>query len=186
VVSDNGLIAAGFASDTGTVGGTTYFIDRRPAYWNEVGAGTILSSTLPEFSPDAPGEVLAISANGARLAGVWNLKAWTWSAAGGVVNLSGDGTGYAQAVARNGDLVFGTNMAGFFDPPVPFVWTQAGGVQSILDIAAANGVTVPPDYWWESIVAVSADGTVIVGAVWDVTSTYNTYVLTLPASVYDM
>ncbi|HEX5004138.1 MAG TPA: hypothetical protein VFV65_02425 [Gemmatimonadales bacterium] len=185
VVSDDGEIAAGFASDTATVGGITYFIDRRPAYWNANGAGTMIPSTLPEFSPDAPGEVLAISGDGSRMAGIWNLKAWTWSAAGGLVNLSGEGGGYAQAVARNGELVFGTNAAGF-DPPVPFVWTQAGGVQSLLDIAAANGVTVPANYWWEAISAVSADGTVITGTVWDDMGNYNSYVLKLPATAYDM
>lgn len=186
VVSDNGEIAAGWASDTGSFGGTTYYIDRRPAYWNANGAGTMISSNLPEFSPDAPGEVLAISGDGSRMAGVWNQKAWTWSAVGGVVNLSGDGNGYAQAVARNGELVFGTNTAGFFDPPVPFVWSAATGVLSILDIAEANGVTIPENYWWEAISAVSADGTVIVGSVWDDMGNFNTYVLKLPADAYDM
>ena len=95
------------------------------------------------YTDDCPGEVLAISGDGTRVAGVWCQKAWTWSAAGGVVDLSGDGFGYGQAVALNGQLVFGTNSAGFFDPPVPFVWTQAGGVQSLLDIAAANDITHP-------------------------------------------
>lgn len=185
VISDDGLVAGGFASQYANVGGYTYWIDRRPARWNSNGAGTMIPSG-GVYTDDCPGEVLAISAEGSRVAGVWCQKAFTWSSAGGTIDLSGDGFGYGQAVALNGQVVFGTNSAGFFDPPVPFFWTQAGGVTSLLDIAAANGITLPADYYWEAIVAASADGTIIVGTAYDPAFTLNTYVLKVPASIYGL
>ena len=185
VISDDGLTAGGFASESVNVGGNDYWIDRRPALWTSNGAGSMIPSG-GVYTDDCPGEVLAISGDGTRVAGVWCQKAWTWSAAGGVVDLSGDGFGYGQAVALNGQLVFGSNAAGFFDPPVPFVWTQAGGVKSLLDIAAANDITIPANYYWEAIVAASADGTIVVGTVYDEAFNRYVYVMKLPVSVYGL
>ena len=185
MISDDGTTIGGFAQDTVVVGGVTYGIDRLPARWTSNGAGSMIPSG-GVYPDDCPGEVLAISGDGSRVAGVWCQKAFTWSAAGGVVDLSGDGFGYGQAVALNGQLVFGSNSAGFFDPPVPFVWTQAGGVKSLLDIAAANDITIPANYYWEAVVAVSADGTVVVGTVYDEAFTRYVYVMKLPVSVYGL
>ena len=185
VISDNGQVAGGFASHVADIGGTLYFIDRWPALWSANGAGTMLPSNSA-FTDDCPGEVLAISGDGSTVAGVWCQMPFVWSAALGVINLAPGGRGYGQAVARNGQLVFGTSMASEFDPPVPFVWTQAGGVKSLLDIAAAHGITIPPNYYWESVVAASADGTVVVGTVYDETFKLYTYVLKLPVSVYGL
>lgn len=186
VVSDNGLVAAGWASDTATVGDITYGIDRRPAIWQSNGAGMMISGGTA-FTPDAPGEVLAISGDGSTVAGVWNQRPFVYSAALGVVDLVGEGyMGWAQAVAHNGQLVFGTYQEGFFGNPIPFVWTQAGGVKSILDLAAENDITLPENYYWQAIVAASADGTVVVGVAYDETFNLNTYVLKMPVSVYGL
>lgn len=186
VVSDNGLVAAGWASDTATVGDVTYGIDRRPAIWQSNGAGMLISGGTA-FPPDAPGEVLAIGGDGSTVAGVWNQKPFVYSATLGAVDLVGEGYfGYAQAVALNGQLVFGTYQEGFFGNPIPFVWTQAGGVKSILDLAAENDITLPENYWWQAIVAASADGTVVVGVAYDETFNLNTYVLKMPVSVYGL
>lgn len=185
-ISDNGLVVAGFASDTATVGGTTYFIDRRPAIWQANGAGTILSGGTV-FTTDSPGEIFAISADGAVVAGEWNLKPFVYSVATGPIDLTpGDFQGKAQAVARNGELVFGTYQEGFFGVPVPFVWTQAGGLKSLLDLAAANDVEIPANYWWQNISAVSEDGTIVTGVVFDEAFTMYTFVLKLPVSVYGL
>jgi len=185
VISDNGQVAGGFASHVADIGGTLYFIDRWPALWSANGTGTMLPSNAA-FTDDCPGEVLAISGDGSTVAGVWCQMPFVWSATLGVINLAPGGRGYGQAVALNGQLVFGTSMVSEFDPPVPFVWTQAGGVKSLLDIAAANGITIPPNYYWESVVAASADGTVVVGTVHDETFKLYTYVLKLPVSVYGL
>ncbi|HQR19075.1 MAG TPA: hypothetical protein PK948_11915 [Gemmatimonadales bacterium] len=185
VVSDDGTRAGGFASKVANVGGTDYFIDRWPAIWNSNGSGFMLDGGSV-FTEDAPGEVLAISANGTTAAGIWNQKAFMWTSAGGAVNLSGDGFGWGQAVALNGQLVFGTNQAGFFDPAVPFVWTQAGGVQSLFDIAAANGIEIPAGWSWVNIAGASEDGTVVVGNAYDDTFMPQTVVLKMPVSVYGL
>jgi len=185
VISDDGLLAGGFASQYANVGGYTYWIDRRPALWTSNGAGSLIPSG-GVYTDDCPGEVLAISADGSRVAGVWCQKAFTWSAAGGTIDLSGDGFGYGQAVALNGQLVFGSNAASFFDPLEPFVWTQAGGVKSLTDIATANGITLPAGYYWQAVVAASADGSIVVGTVYDDTFQTATVVLQIPVSAYGL
>jgi hypothetical protein len=184
VISDNGLVAGGFASHVANIGGTLYWIDRWPAIWQANGTGTMLPSNAA-FTDDCPGEVLAIAGNGSTVAGVWCQHAFLWSAATGVIDLTPTSGGWGQAVALDGQLVFGTSGGGF-DPAVPFVWTQAGGVKSLADIAAANGITLPTNLYWLAVVAASADGTVVVGTMTD--DTFNTYtvVLKLPVSVYGL
>jgi hypothetical protein len=183
VISDDGSTAGGWAQDTANVGGNFYGIDRRPTTWTSTGAGAKVPSG-GVFTDDCPGEVLAIAGNGSLVAGVWCQSPWLWSAALGTIKLAD--FGYAQAVALNGQLVFGTQQAGFFDPPVPFVWTQAGGVVSLLDIAADNDITIPANYYWEAIVAASADGSVVVGTVYDEAFTRYTFVMKLPVSAYGL
>ncbi len=185
VISDNGTTAGGFASRYANVGGNVYWIDRWPAIWHANGTGFQLPSNAA-FTDDSPGEVLAISGDGSTVAGVWNQMPFMWNATDGVVNLAPGGFGYAQAVALNGQLVFGTSAASSFDPPMPFVWTKAGGVKSLLDIAAANDITIPPNYYWEAVVAASADGTIVVGTVYDEAFHLYTYVMRIPVSAYGL
>ncbi|HMU61873.1 MAG TPA: hypothetical protein PKA66_08830 [Gemmatimonadales bacterium] len=189
VISDNGLVAAGFASQTADIEGSIYWIDRRPALWTATGAGSFIPSG-GVFTDDSPGEVLAIAGNGSLVTGVWSQMPFIWSSTLGTVNLA-SGTyegfqGWGQATALDGQVVYGTMQEGFFGAPFPFFWTQAGGVVSLLDVAAANGITLPENYYWEAVVAASADGTLIVGAAYDETFTLNTYVLKVPASIYGL
>lgn len=186
VISDDGQTAAGFASHVADVGGNLYWIDRWPAIWHANGSGFLLPSN-PVFTDDCPGEVLAIAGNGSLVTGVWCDHAFLWSEATGVVDLTPGESGHGQAVARNGELVFGTVGGGFFGgPPQPFVWTEAGGVQYLLDIALANGISLPNNSYWEAVVAASADGTVVVGTVYDEAFQLHTYVLKLPVSAYGL
>jgi len=189
VISDDATTIGGFASVAAHVGGYDYFIDRWPAIWHTDGSGSLVPSN-GVFTDDSPGEVLAIAGNGSLVTGVWNQMPFLWSSTLGTVNLA-SGTyegffGYGQAVALDGQVVYGTLQEGFFGSPFPFFWTQAGGVKSILDIAAANGITIPENYYWEGVVAASADGTIIVGVAYDEAFTPNTYVLKVPASIYDL
>lgn len=186
VISDDGSTVGGWAQDTANIDGTTYGIDRRPTLWTSNGAGSKIPSG-GVFTDDCPGEVLAIAGNGSLVAGVWCQFPFIWSAALGVVKPAPDGFfGYGQAIALNGQLVFGTMQDGFFGTPVPFVWTQAGGTLSLLDIATANDIVLPPNYYWQSIVAASADGTIVVGTAYDEAFVLNTYVLELPVSAYGL
>lgn len=187
VISDDGLTAGGFASESVNVGGNDYWIDRRPALWTSAGLGSMIPSG-GVFTDDCPGEVLAIAGNGSLVAGRWCQHGFLWSAATGTVDLTpAPSAGYGQAVALNGQLVFGTS-GGFpsFDLEAPFVWTQAGGVQSLIDIADANGITLPTDYSWIAVVAASADGTVVVGTAYDESFNMRTVVLKMPVSAYGL
>lgn len=185
VISDDGTTIGGWAQDTANVGGNWYGIDRRPTIWTSLGAGAKIPSG-GVFTDDCPGEVLAIAGNGSLVTGVWCQQAFLYSSALGVVNLSAPSNGYGQATALNGQLVFGTSGGGFDGPAVPFVWTQAAGVKSLVDIAEANGITLPSTYYWQAVVAASADGSVVVGTMYDDTFTTYTVVLELPVSAYGL
>lgn len=189
VVSDDGTTIGGWASDTATVGGFLYGLDRWPAVWSSNGAGYLLPATAT-FTPGCVGEVLAISGDGTAMAGIWCEKAFVWTAAGGAVNLSGDQFGWGQAVALNGQLVFGTNTDAMGPwgggVKTPFVWTQAGGVQSLLDLATENGITLPEGYHWTAFAGASADGTVVVGNMEDDVFNTVTVVLEIPVSAYGL
>jgi hypothetical protein len=62
VISDNGKVIAGFAANND--------LDRTPALWREDGTGVLLAPNLASPN-DAPGEVTAINADGARRQARW-------------------------------------------------------------------------------------------------------------------
>jgi hypothetical protein len=186
-VSDDGSVAGGFASVVATVGGNPYWIDRWPAIWQADGTGMLIPSN-GVFTDDSPGEVLSISADGSMVAGTWNFEGWYWTQAGGVVKLGtpAGGQTFPNAIAANGQLIFGGSSIGMFDPQFPFVWTAGGGILSLVDIATANGVEIPAGFYLDNVKAASADGTVLVGNAYDDFFTSYTFVLRLPVSVYDL
>ena len=59
-------------------------------------------------------------------------------------------------------------------------------MKTLLDLAAANDITIPANYYWEAIVAASADGTIVVGTVYDEAFNRYVYVMKLPVSVYGL
>jgi hypothetical protein len=181
VISDDGSTIAGWAQ--------TSIVDRAPAIWKADGSGFMLTG----FTSDAPGEVLSISADGKMVAGTWSDSAFYWTAATGVVNigkLPNDGSfvggTYANAVAADGKLIFGTDGSPFFTLPRPFVWTAAGGMQQLDSLAIAHGVTIPQGYLLTNVQAASADGTVVLGSAYDPNFNQVTFVLTLPSSAYGL
>lgn len=156
VISDDGSVIAGFAQ--------TDTVDRWPAVWRADGTGML----LPGSAPDAPGEVLSISADGSVLAGVWNQEGFVWTQAGGVVSmgllpggLGGDAT-YPNAIAAQGALVFGGS--GGFGATTAFVWTAAMGMRPLQELLVAAGVSIPDGYALTNVLAASTDGTVILGS----------------------
>ncbi len=70
VVSDDGKVAAGFATNG------AFFVDRTPAVWRADGTGILLAPTS-----DAPGEVLSISADGVTVAGQLGFDGFVWTPA---------------------------------------------------------------------------------------------------------
>lgn len=182
VISDDGTVAAGWAQ--------TSMVDRWPAVWAADGSGMLLSSSI---SPDTPGEVLSISANGKMVAGTWGVDAFYWTPGGGTViigQLPGadpifDPT-FANAIAAGGKLIFGGSGSPFFSIPRAFVWTADAGLRPLADVAAAHGVEIPEGYLLTNVLAASADGTVVLGTAYDPNSNQVTFVLHLPVSAYGL
>jgi len=181
VVSDDGSTAAGWAQ--------TSLVDRSPAIWKADGSGVMLTG----FTPDAPGEVLSISADGKVVAGTWADSAFYWTTGTGVVNIGKlpDDAGfvggtYANAIAAGGKLIFGTDGSPFWTLPRAFVWTAAGGMQQLDSVAVHHGITIPEGYFLTHIQAASTDGTVVLGLAYDANFNQVTFVLTLPVSAYGL
>ncbi|MBK7642699.1 MAG: hypothetical protein IPJ19_06545 [Planctomycetes bacterium] len=178
-IADDGSIAGGFAD--------TALVDRWPAIWDASGAGFLIPSG-GVFTDDSPGEVLSISSDGSMVAGIWNLEGFYWTQAAGVVKLGTvpGGQTYPNAIAADGQLIFGKTSEGFFDPSYPFVWTAATGMRSLNDILAANHIVIPPDITLDNVKAASADGSVLVGNAYDLTFRSYAFVLQLPVSAYGL
>ncbi len=178
VVSDDGSVVAGFAS--------LMNVDRTPAMWTADGQGTLLDPS----NVDEPGEVLSISGDGSVLAGIWGNEAFVWTEATGRVNLPRPDTllpsdpCFANAVAANGELIFGGCGNPFFTTPVAVVWTDAG-VQPLVDVVTENGLEVPDGLVLTTVLAASSDGSVALGVALDPnTLAQKSFVLTLPPSAF--
>lgn len=182
VVSDDGRIAAGFVQ--------TEQADRRPVWWSADGTGTMLESAA--FPPDAPGEVLSISADGSTMAGIWNQDGFVWTAADGVLvigrlpeYLPGEPT-YPNAIAADGRLVFGGSGSGF-GVPAAFVWTAEAGMRRLQDLVLASGLSLPEGLALTNVLAASDDGAVVLGTALDtLTFVQQSFVLTLPIEAYGL
>jgi len=181
VISDDGSIAAGFAQ--------TDLVDRWPARWTADGSGELLTGN----AADQPGEVLAVSADGAVLAGTWGGSAFTWTEAGGTVLLGQLPGGdpffdpcFANAVSAEGALVVGSCGNAFFSVVQPFVWTAAGGMRPLAEVLDAAGIEVPEGITLNTIAAASTDGTVLLGTATDAQFHALSFVLTVPLSAYGL
>lgn len=174
VVSDDGMVAAGFAQ--------TDVVDRWPAIWRADGSGVLLPGTIP----DAPGEILAISPDGGVVAGIWNNEGFTYTEAGGVVSLGvlptglpGDAT-YPNAIAADGALVFGGSGG------VAFVWTAVAGMRALADLVAASGIEIPSGTTLSNVLAASDDGEIVLGTANAPSGAAMSFVLRLPVSAYGL
>jgi len=178
VISDDGLVIAGFAQ--------TEMVDRWPPVWAADGSGVL----LPGSPPDAPGEVLSISTDGAVVAGTQNLEAFTWSEADGLVVIGrlpeafGADTAYPNAIAAGGALVFGA--CGGFGSTQAFVWTERDGMRPLTTVLAAHGIELPIDYTLQNIVAASSDGSVLLGTSATGIGTPGSVVIRMPVSAYGL
>jgi hypothetical protein len=185
IISDDGSTLAGFAQN-GAMN-----VDRSPAIWHADGSGFLIP-TGGVFTDDCPGEVLALSADGSMAAGTWCQNAFYWTQAGGVVDLGRLPTTdpidnvYANAIAANGQLIFGTSGNGFFGLQQAWVWTAATGMQSLQDVLTKYFVQVPAGYYLLSARSASADGTVVIGQAATPDGYIVTYVVNVPVTAYGL
>lgn len=182
VVSKNGTIAAGFAQ--------TAIVDRWPAVWSVADKSGELLEAGETYPPDAPGEVLAASADGVFVGGTWNQRGFIWSKLGGLVDigglpelLPGEPT-YVNAISADGKLAFGGSGGGFFGVSQAFVWSADKGVRRLRDLANAGGLNLPEDLVLSSVFAASDDGTVLVGTLVDASFQTRGFVLRMPRDAY--
>jgi hypothetical protein len=174
VVSDDGKVAAGFAENL--------MLDRSPAIWTADGHGQLLDA----IDQTGPGEVLSISADGARVAGIWSNDGFTWTSAGGRVaiprlptSLGGDPV-FPNAMSADGKLVFGGIGDAFFSIPFAFVYSDAAGTRDLTSLARDAGLAIPADTILGSVLGASADGTVLIGTAMDGAGASKTFVMRLP------
>ncbi|WP_430402734.1 T9SS type A sorting domain-containing protein [Fluviicola sp.] len=88
------------------------------------------------------GECTAVSGDGNWVGGagdyVNNGNAWIWSQATGVIDLgtlSPGAQSYVAALSDDGSIAVGRIQVGPWDPEIPFIWTQANGMQNLNDYA---------------------------------------------------
>ena len=186
VVSDDGTIAGGTAQNGAAS------VDRAPAIWHADGSGFLIP-TGGVFADDCPGEVLALSTDGSMAAGTWCQNAYYWTQAGGVVDLGRLPTTdpidqvFANAIAANGQLIFGTSGNGFFGLQQAWVWTPAKGMRALQDVLKEYYVQIPDGYSLLTVKSASADGTVVTGQAASADGKFfGTYVLTVPVSAYGL
>jgi hypothetical protein len=181
VVSDDGSVIGGFAQVPQA--------DRSPAVWSSNGTGVLLDPTQMVV-----GEVLSVSPDGAMVAGVWNLDGFTWTKAGGVVDIGKlpnpqpTDAVFLNAIANNNQLIFGgdgdPNVGGLGNPVTAIVWTKAKGMRTLQSILTAQNIAVPTGYALTVVLAASEDGSVLLGQATDATFGTHNFVLRLPASAY--
>jgi uncharacterized membrane protein len=177
VISDDGSTIGGFAS--------TAQVDRYPAIWRADGTGFL----IPGVPDGYPGEVLAISADGKVAAGTVGADVFRWSEATGLVDigqLPDADQSWANAIAADGKLIFGVSGSPWFGVPHAFVWTSAGGMKRLDDVAKAAGITISDDYSLVNVLAASQDGTVVLGTAYGPNFSQVTFVMHLPVSAYGL
>jgi probable HAF family extracellular repeat protein len=158
--------ASAISSDASTVVGFfehPSFGYRRPVRW--VGGGE------PDLflGADLPGEALAANSDGSVIVGAASLSgsgnhAFLYSDATGVQDLGiigDDPFGLSQSVASavsDNNSVVGWVGDIFNGSPQGFVWIPEDGMMFVKDYLAAQGLTVPDEWYIASVNAISADG----------------------------
>ncbi len=177
-VSGDGLVTGGFAAYGA--------LDRSPARWTADGAGELLA---PD-DHDQTGEVLSIDYDGSTLGVLRGNDGYVWSEAGGFVSLGRLDTAmptdpvYPNALSRDGSAAFGGVGSEYFTVATAFVWTEADGMRSLQDVATAAGVVVDDGYWLATVLAVSDDGTVVLGRAYTPDFAVETFVMHIPAGAW--
>jgi probable HAF family extracellular repeat protein len=163
--------ASAISADASTVAGFyehPSFGYRRPVRWVNGGAPDLFLGT------DMPGEALAANSNGSVIVGAASFTgsgnhAFLYSDVTGVQDLGiigEDPYGFSQSVANgvsDTNTVVGWVGDIFNGAPQGFVWTPDGGMVFVKDYLAAQGVTVPDEWYILSVTAISADGKTLGG-----------------------
>jgi uncharacterized membrane protein len=138
---------------------------RRPVRW-------ISGSTELFLGRDLPGEAIAVSSNGSQIVGqavdrTGNPRAFYYSNKSGLRSmgvLSGNTTDQSVAfgVADNG-VTIGASIDIFTWESKPFIWMLGTGLHPLQSTLVRNGAVIPRGVTLTNVLAISADGSTIVG-----------------------
>jgi len=162
-VSANGSVVVGLGNSA--TGGTEAF--RWTSGGGMVGLGDLpgglFRSTARGVSADG-GVVVGDSSSAAS--GDFFTEAFRWTSGGGMVGLGdlpgGPFRSLALGVSADGNVVVGWSMIALMGSEA-FVWTQANGMERLIDVLMANGATGLTGWTLESAQAISANGQWVVG-----------------------
>lgn len=168
-VSGDGSIAVGWQDFNGPWKSAIWRKDPAGGYFpNEYILLDPLGDPADEYNQ--MGECTAVSENGIWVGGAGdyanNGNAWIWSEATGVVDLGTlavGGSAYVAALSDDGAIAVGRIQQGPWDPEIPFIWTQATGMQNLNDYAQnVLGITTADNLLY-SANCMSANGDYIAG-----------------------
>jgi len=138
---------------------------RRPVRW-------ISGSTDLFLGDGMAGEAIAVSSGGSQIVGqaadsTGNGRAFYYSGTGGLVNLgvlSGNTSdqSVATGVSDNG-IVIGASINPFNWSSQPFVWSAKMGLHRLQATLVRNGAVIPAGVTLTNVLAISADGSTMVG-----------------------
>ena len=141
---------------------------RRPVRW--------IAGSTDLFLGDVPGEATAVSSDGSQIVGqaadsTGNGRAFYYSNSTGLVSLGILGTSpYSQSVANgvsDNGLVIGASINSFTWMTRPFLWTAKTGIQPLKAALVARGAVILREIALTDVLAISLDGSTIVGLAQD-------------------
>jgi len=155
----------------------------RAASWDKNGFEELLDPT------GAAGDAHGVSSDGTWVVGnnhpTNGDNGWLWSQATGFIDvgcLSGwMWQGRPRDVSDNGAVVVGS--CGWFMDDVATIWTESTGIIELKQYLINNGATVPPALHLSYAMAVSPDGTTIIGTAQDATFQSYGFIATIPPIV---
>ena len=161
-ISADGSTIVGFYEDP-TQG------NRRPVRW-------ISGATDLFLGDNVAGEAIAVSSDGSQIVGqaadsTGNGRAFYYSTTGGLQSLGVlSGNSSDQSVAfglSDGGLVIGASINPFTWTSQPFIWSSKTGMRWLKATLVRNGAVIPSNVVLSNALAISADGSTIVGLWYD-------------------
>jgi len=138
---------------------------RRPVRW-------IAGSTDLFVGDNVAGEAIAVTSDGAQIVGQATDasgvgRAFYYTASDGILSLgvlSGNRTdeSVATGVSDNG-IVIGASISPFSWTSHPFVWNRKIGLQRLQPLLVRHGAVIPSGVTITNVLAISADGSTMVG-----------------------
>jgi hypothetical protein len=173
-ISADGSTIVGFWEDP-TMG------NRQPVRW--------VSGTSDLFLGNIAGEAIAASSDGSQIVGqaadsTGNGRGFYYTKAGGLIDLgvlSGNKTDQSVAFGlSDSGIVIGTSINPFFWTSKPFLWSQHIGIQPLQKILVRAGAAIPQGVTLFSVLAISANGSAMVGQYQDAKLNVGSWIAYIP------